>query len=84
MNTLIYVDIHDRDIAMASSMASTMQYFSMSLGIAVGSLLMNAFLPGETPEGYVQAFRETVIVLGCLTFLASGVFATLRNTDARA
>ncbi|KQQ25124.1 hypothetical protein ASF58_14440 [Methylobacterium sp. Leaf125] len=84
MNTLIYVDIQDRDIAMASSMASTMQYFSMSLGIAVGSLLMNAFLPGETPEGYVQAFRETVIVLGCLTFLASGVFATLRDTVARA
>ncbi|KQP73693.1 MFS transporter [Methylobacterium sp. Leaf113] len=83
MNTLIYTDIREHDIAMASSMASTMQYFSMSFGIAIATLLMNAFLLDETPLGYVHAFRETVIILGIVTFLAGGIFATLPNRAAQ-
>jgi MFS family permease len=80
MNTLAYVDIDVRQASMASSMASTAQYLSMSFGIALASLLMEAFLPSHESGAYVQAFRWSVIVLGMVTLAASWVFSRLRET----
>ncbi len=78
MNTLIYTDIAEADIPMASSMASTMQYLSMSFGIAAGSIMMALLLPEDSAAGYTHAFQKTVVFLGIFTLLASGLFATLR------
>jgi predicted MFS family arabinose efflux permease len=82
MNTLTYVDLDVRYASMASSMASTAQYLSMSFGIALASLLMEAFLPSHAPSAYVGAFRGSVIVLGMVTLAASWIFSRLRDPRA--
>lgn len=82
MNTLAYVDLDVKHASMASSMASTAQYLSMSFGIALASLLMAGFLGSHDAKGYVSAFRWSVIVLGVITLAASWIFGQLRETRA--
>ena len=80
MNTLAYVDLDVKYASMASSMASTAQYLSMSFGIALASLLMAGFLRSHDALAYVWAFRWSVIVLGLITLAASWIFGRLRET----
>jgi EmrB/QacA subfamily drug resistance transporter len=77
MNTLIYTDLDVKHASMASSMASTTQYLSMSFGIALATLLMQTLLHGQDNSAYVVAFRWTVIVLAVITAVASSVFSRL-------
>ena len=77
MNTLIYVDLDRRHAAMASSMASTAQYLSMSFGIAAASVLMSLYLPSAAAAAYVVAFHWTVLTLAALTLLSAGIFGQL-------
>ncbi|GAB2579147.1 MFS transporter [Dyella jejuensis] len=77
MNTLVYTDLDIRHASMASSMASTTQYLSMSFGIALATILMQNLLHGQSNAAYVAAFRWTVIVLAVITAIASRVFARL-------
>jgi predicted MFS family arabinose efflux permease len=77
MNTLIYNDLDVKYASMASSMASTAQYLSMSFGIALASLLMEALLQGHAHDDYVVSFRWTVVLLGIVTATASWVFSRL-------
>lgn len=84
MNTLTYVDLDVKYASMASSMASTAQYLSMSFGIAFASLLMAGFLETRDAEGYVLAFHWSVVVLGVITLAASWVFSRLRDPRAAA
>jgi MFS family permease len=79
MNTLIYSDLDIKHASMASSMASTTQYLSMSFGIALATILMQALLHGQNSGAYVVAFRWTVIVLAVITAIASRVFARLEK-----
>lgn len=79
MNTLIYTDLDVEHASMASSMASTTQYLSMSFGIALATLLMQVLLHGQSSAAYVEAFRWTVIVLAVVTAVASRVFARLEK-----
>jgi EmrB/QacA subfamily drug resistance transporter len=79
MNTLIYTDLDVSHASMASSMASTAQYLSMSFGIALASLLMEAFLQGHAHDDYVAAFRWAVLLLAVVTAAASAVFGRLRR-----
>ncbi|RDI97425.1 MFS transporter [Dyella solisilvae] len=81
MNTLIYNDLDVSYASQASSMASTAQYLSMSFGIALASLLMEALLQGHAHEDYIPAFRWTVLLLGVVTATASWVFSRL-DADA--
>ena len=78
MNTLIYHDLDIKHASMASSMASTAQYLSMSFGIALATLLMESLLQGHAHTDYVVAFRWTVVILAGVTALASRVFSQLR------
>ncbi|KRE88952.1 MFS transporter [Frateuria sp. Soil773] len=78
MNTLIYSDLDIKHASMASSMASTAQYLSMSFGIALATLLMESLLQGHAHTDYVVAFRWTVVILALITTAASRVFSQLR------
>ncbi len=79
MNTLIYTDLDVKHASMASSMASTAQYLSMSFGIALASLLMEAFLQGHAHDDYIVAFRWAVLLLAVVTAAASSIFGRLRH-----
>ncbi|ODV10726.1 MAG: hypothetical protein ABT19_13025 [Rhodanobacter sp. SCN 68-63] len=80
MNTLAYTDVDIRHASMASSMASTTQYLSISFGIAFASLLMEIFVGREVhaAHAYVAAFHITVLVLAVVTGLAATIFLRLR------
>lgn len=80
MNTLVYVDLDVRHASMASSMASTAQYLSMSFGIALATVLMEVFLGGHphVPAAYVGAFHAAVLLLALITLAATLVFLRLR------
>jgi predicted MFS family arabinose efflux permease len=84
MNTLIYADLDVKYASMASSMASTTQYLSMSFGIALATILMQTLLHGQGSDAYVAAFRWTVIVLAVITAVASRVFARLEKIPSTA
>lgn len=77
MNNLIYADLEDRHAAMASSLTVTMQYLSMSFGIALASLLMAVFLRDDSGPAYIGAFHATVLILAAFTLFASGIFGCL-------
>lgn len=77
MNTLIYADLDIKYASMASSMASTTQYLSMSFGIALATIAMQTLLHGHGNAAYIVAFRWTVILLAIITAVASRVFARL-------
>ena len=80
MNTLAYTDVDVRHASMASSMASTTQYLSISFGIAFASLLMEVFVGREVhaAHAYVAAFHITVLVLAAVTAMAATIFLRLR------
>ena len=80
MNTLAYTDVDVRHASMASSMASTTQYLSISFGIAFASLLMEVFVGREVhaAHAYVAAFHITVLVLAAVTAMAATIFLCLR------
>lgn len=80
MNTLAYTDVDIRHASIASSMASTTQYLSISFGIAFASLLMEIFVGREVhaAHAYVAAFHITVLVLAVVTALAATIFLRLR------
>ena len=80
MNTLAYTDVDVRHASMASSMASTTQYLSISFGIAFASLLMEVFVGRmvHAAHAYVSAFHVTVLVLAGVTALAALIFLRLR------
>ncbi|HEX7815102.1 MAG TPA: MFS transporter [Dyella sp.] len=84
MNTLVYQDLDVKYASMASSMASTAQYLSMSFGIALASLLMEALLQGHAHDDYVAAFRWTVLLLAVVTAAASQLFAQLKKDRGQA
>ena len=50
------------------------------VGAAGVSLLMGGFLGAHNAQGYVWAFRWSVIVLGMITLAASLIFSRLRET----
>ena len=78
MNTLGFIDLAATQASMGSSMSSTVQNLSMSLGIAFASLLMALFL-GGTHDGphYVAAFHVTTLLLGLVTVLSALLFLRL-------
>jgi MFS family permease len=83
MNTLGFLDLPAAQASMGSSITSTVQNLSLSLGIAFASVLMAMFLHGEHDAShYVSAFRGTTIVLGLVTLLSSLLFLRLPRAAA--
>jgi MFS family permease len=83
MNTLGFLDLPAAQASMGSSITSTVQNLSLSLGIAFASVLMVMFLHGEHDAShYVSAFRGTTIVLGLVTLLSSLLFLRLPRAAA--
>lgn len=84
MNSMAFADISDKDAAMASTMASTMQQMSMSFGLALGSLVAGFYLAdrAQTDQAAVtQALHYAFLTLAALTVLSSLSFRTLKAGD---
>ena len=87
MNSMAFADIDAPNASMASGIASTLQQLSMSLGLALGSLLTAYFL-GDLPQSdrvaVSSALHHAFLTLGALTMASSLSFWTLRAHDGEA
>ena len=84
MNSMAYADIDERDAAMASTMASTMQQMSLSFGLACGSLVTGYYLAGlpqQEPLAVTAALHHAFLTLATLTLVSSLAFWALRPDD---
>jgi EmrB/QacA subfamily drug resistance transporter len=84
MNSMAYADIGEADVAMASTMTSTMQQMSLSFGLACGSLVTGFYLAGlpQTDHAAVTAaLHHAFLTLAGLTLLSALAFWTLRPND---
>jgi len=84
MNSMAYADIEDKDAAMASTIASTMQQMSMSFGLACASLVTAYFLadlPQTDRVAVMSALHHAFLALAGLTLVSSLSFWSLRPED---
>ncbi len=83
MNTLVYADITEKDTSAASSIASTMQQMSISIGVAAAGLATAFFVPtGPTNAAeMIQGIHKALIALGILTIISTIVFRGLKSGD---
>jgi MFS family permease len=84
MNSLAYADVDDRDASKASSVFSTAQQLSLSIGVAFGSLLAGWFLGHVTQTDAahtVPALHKAFLTLGIVTIVSSLTFWSLHFDD---
>ncbi|MET3132461.1 EmrB/QacA subfamily drug resistance transporter [Oxalobacteraceae bacterium GrIS 1.11] len=84
MNSIAYADVEGADSSMASTIASSLQQLSMSLGLACGSLITAWYL-GDSPQNQgfalTGALHHAFLTLAALTIASSLTFWTLRRED---
>lgn len=84
MNSMAYADIGERDTAMASTIASTLQQMSMSFGLACGSIVTAVYL-GEVAQtdraAVTSALHHAFLTLAALTAMSALAFRVLRPGD---
>lgn len=84
MNSMAFADISDKDVAMASTMASTMQQMSMSFGLALGSVVAGFYLadrPQTDQAAVTQALHCAFLTLAIMTVSSSLSFRALKADD---
>jgi EmrB/QacA subfamily drug resistance transporter len=84
MNTLAYADTTDAQASDASTIASTAQQLSLSIGVACASLITGWFL-GDLEHAasaeFVTALHHAFLTLGGITIFSSLTFLSLRSND---
>ncbi|MBS1175505.1 MAG: transporter [Burkholderiaceae bacterium] len=84
MSSMVYADVPDNQVSMASTISSSFQQISMSFGLAMGSLTAGWFLHGLPQTNQVAvttAIHHALWVLGALTILSSLTFWGLHAHD---
>lgn len=87
MNTLAYADVEGAETSMASTLASSIQQLSMSVGLAAGSLTAAWFLDGVSQSNrplVLAALHHAFLVLAAITMVSSLSFWKLRPDDGDA
>jgi len=84
MNSLAYADTTDAQASDASTIASTGQQLSISIGVACASLVTGWFLGGinyTASAEFVGALHHAFLTLGIVTILSALTFIKLRPDD---
>jgi len=84
MNTLAYADTTDAQTSNASTIASTAQQLSVSIGVACASLITGWFLGGiqkSDSSQLIPALHHAFLTLGILTIISAVTFTRLRPND---
>jgi EmrB/QacA subfamily drug resistance transporter len=87
MNSLSYADTTDAQASDASTIASTAQQLSVSIGVAGASLITGWFLGGiehSASTEFVTALHRAFLTLGGITILSSLIFVNLHSHDGNA
>jgi Na+/melibiose symporter-like transporter len=84
MNSLAYADTTDAQASDASTIASTAQQLSISIGVACASLVTGWFLGGISHSDSAQlviALHRAFLALGVVTIFSALTFLGLRSAD---
>ncbi|MDO4641178.1 MAG: DHA2 family efflux MFS transporter permease subunit [Neisseria sp.] len=82
MNTLTIADLRPQQTGSGNSLMTVNQQLAISLGIALGALLLNRFSIPEISNGDLHnAFRYTFWVIGAITFASAQIFTHLHKYD---
>jgi EmrB/QacA subfamily drug resistance transporter len=84
MNSLAWADLNETQTSAGTSLSSTLQQLSMSVGVAVASLLAALYLHGAPQADHLALMHSlhlTFLTLGGITVLSAGVFAQLTADD---
>ena len=84
MNSLAYADINQDELAASTSITSTVQVLSQTLGVAVGAILLRYFSTIESSQLTIKVFHQTFFTMGMLTLISSLVFMRLNQDDGSA
>jgi len=81
MNTPAYADLTDAQTSNGSSIASTMQQLSISIGVATAGLATALFVPNRattTSPEMVHGVHRALMALGIVTIVSTFVFRSLK------
>lgn len=81
MNSLAYANIDQDDISSATSILSTIQQLSQSLGIAIGALLLRYFAGFDDKVLTPPLFHRTFLALGLFALCSATIFVFLEKED---
>lgn len=84
MNTLVYADVEESDMSMASTIVSTAQQLALSFGVASASLVTAFFLPETSksaPREMIHGMHQAFLVLGAFTICSALAFRSLKSSD---
>lgn len=83
MNSLAYSDIPSESLSSATSIISTTQQFSQSLGVAIGALLLHYATPkmSNTILLTPSTFHHAFLGMGILTLFSIYIFIKLKPCD---
>ncbi len=87
MNSLAYADTTDQQASDASTIASTSQQLSISIGVACASLVAGWFLGNidlSDSQRLIPALHRAFLTLGGITILSSLLFRVLHSDDGNA
>lgn len=83
MNSLAFAEVHEDELSASTSITSTTQVLSQSLGVAVAAILLRYFSADlEQPSLLTpHIFHQTFFAMGLLTFLSTLIFLRLKPGD---
>lgn len=84
MNTISLADLRIYQTGSGNSLLAVDQQLSISMGITLGAAVLTGFRSSQwIGDDLHLAFRLTFIVIGCITFTSSWVFARLHPYDGQ-
>jgi len=86
MNSLAFSDLHEDQLSASTSITSTAQTLSQSLGVAVGAILLRYYssqVHQQPLKLTPQVFHHAFFLMGVLTLMAGLLFFRLRPEDGR-
>jgi EmrB/QacA subfamily drug resistance transporter len=84
MNSLAFADLKEEQLSASTSITSTVQTLSQSLGVAVAAILLSYYSGAlKQSELTPEVFHHTFFTMGMLTFLSTLIFMRLKAGDGK-
>jgi MFS family permease len=79
MNSLAFAELHEDELSASTSITSTIQTLSQSLGVAVSAILLRYY--SSNLQLTPPVFHHTFFLMGVLTLLSALIFIRLKPGD---
>jgi EmrB/QacA subfamily drug resistance transporter len=84
MNSLAYANVTEHELSAATSIMSTIQQLSQSLGVAFAAILVSVFSSSfPTSTTMVKTLHHSFFAIGIVTLLSISIFIKLKPNDGQ-